>query len=384
MKRIFIFSLIISIICGLFFPAKAFAAPQESTSGLQVSAPSALLMEKETGKILYEKNAGERRPPASITKIMTMLLIVEDIESGKISVDDIVSVSARAASFGGSCVFLEQGERMSVDEMLKCIAVVSANDCAVAMAEYLCGTEEVFVERMNSRAQELGLKDTHFTNCTGLFKDPQHYSTAKDVAVMSRELISHPIIKDYTTIWMDTIRGGEFGLSNTNKLVNRYEGCTGLKTGYTEDAKYCLSATAERNGMEFIAVILGAKDPELRNSDAAALLNHGFANYSLCRLRPEEELPRLRVEMGKEDFLPLRCGGEEFSLIPKSNAEIKYELNIPELVRAPVKKGQILGELIVRGGESELARVPVISDAEVKKIGFWGIYMKLAESLFAL
>ncbi len=384
MKRTLYFTLIISIICSLFFPATAFAHAADSASGLQVTAPSAVLMEKETGQIIYEKNASERRPPASITKIMTMLLIIEDIEGGKISLDDIVSVSSRAASFGGSCVYLEEGERMSVDEMLKCIAVVSANDCAVAMAEHLSGTEQVFVERMNQRAQELGLKNTHFTNCTGLFDDNEHYTTACDVAIMSRELIKHPMIRNYTTIWMDSIRNGEFSLSNTNKLVHRYEGCTGLKTGYTEAAKYCLSATAERDGMEFIAVVMGSKDPELRNSDATALLNYAFANYSLCKLRQEEPLPSLPVEMGKGCALKLKYCGDEFALVSKGTTELQYNLRLPEIIKAPVKEGQIVGELIVSSGNSELARVPVAAAADVEKIGFWGIYARLGRSLFGL
>ena len=271
---------------------------------IPLAAPSALLMEQETGAVLYEKNADERMAPASVTKIMTMLLILEDMEAGKLRPEDTVTASARAASFGGSCVFLEEGERMSAEEMLKCIAVVSANDCAVAMAEHLSGTEELFVERMNRRAGELGLSNTHFTNCTGLFDDEEHYSSARDVAVMSRELMRHRQVRDYTTIWMDSIRGGSFELVNTNRLVNRYEGCTGLKTGFTSRAMYCLSATAEREGISFIAVVMHAESAESRNADAAALLNFAFANYSLCPLRPESPLPELPVEMGKAAAFP--------------------------------------------------------------------------------
>ena len=226
----------------LLLPALPAAAPGTGAGGgLTVSAPSAVLMEKETGTVLFEKNARDTGFPASVTKIMTMLLIVEAIESGAVSPDDVVTASERAASFGGSCVYLEAGEQMSVHEMLKCIAVVSANDCAVAMAEHLCGSEEVFVRRMNERAKELGLEHTHFSNCTGLFDDGEHFTCALDVALMSRELLRHESIKAYTTIWMDSIRGGEFELVNTNKLVSRYPGCTGLKTGYTSTARYCLS-----------------------------------------------------------------------------------------------------------------------------------------------
>ena len=264
MKRFLCICLILALLC----PCAAAQAEPLRDGDLKISAPSAVLMEKETGELLYEKGAHERRPPASVTKVMTMLLIVEDIESGKLALDDVVTASARAASFGGSCVYLEEGERMSADEMLKCIAVVSANDCAVAMAEHLCGTEEVFVERMNRRAAELGMTESHFTNCTGLFEDPEHYTTALDIARMSRELIRHELIKKYSTIWMDMIRGGAFGLSNTNKLVYWYDGCTGLKTGYTSEAMYCLAATAERDGAEYIAVIMHGDSIESRNADA--------------------------------------------------------------------------------------------------------------------
>ncbi len=385
MKKAVVFILVFGIICGLFSSVHAYALKPLTDRELQITAPSAVLMEKETGQIIYKKNADERRPPASITKIMTMLLIVEDIESGKISLTDTVTVSKRAASFGGSCVYLEEGERMSVEDMLKCIAVVSANDCAVAMAEHLSGTEQAFVERMNTRAEELQLNDTRFTNCTGLFDDKEHYTTAYDVALMSRELISHDLIKNYTTIWMDSIRDGEFELSNTNKLVSRYEGCTGLKTGYTSSAKYCLSATAERDGIEFIAVIMGSKDSELRNSDAAALLNFGFANFALCPLRMEEPLPTLPVEMGKSSSLSLKYAGGEYALVPKGKANPQYELCLPKSVKAPVTEGQILGELLVKTEDGgELARIPLMADKDVPKLGFFGIFGMLGKSLFGL
>ena len=281
MKRFICFFLLFAV---LLCPA-ASAEPLRD-GDISISAPSAILMEKYTGEVLYEKNAHERIFPASVTKVMTMLLIVEDIESGKLKLDDTVTASARAASFGGSCVYLEEGEQMSVDDMLKCIAVVSANDCAIAMAEHISGTEQLFVERMNRRAGELGLEDTHFTGCTGLFDDGEHYTSAYDVAVMSRELIGHELIKNYTTIWMDSIRGGKFELSNTNKLVYWYQGCTGLKTGYTSTAMYCLSATAERDGVEYIAVVMHGDSIESRNNDAKALLNYGFARCEArsCRI----------------------------------------------------------------------------------------------------
>ena len=255
MKRVVCFALALLLLGH----GRAWAETPESA--LKLSAPSAVLMEKETGAVLYEKNAREPGFPASITKIMTMLLIIEAMESGALGEDDVVTASERAASFGGSCVYLEAGEQMSVRDMLKCIAVVSANDCAVAMAEHLCGTEEVFVQKMNERAKELGMQNTHFSNCTGLFDDGEHFTTAYDVALMSRELIRHEAVKAYTTIWMDSIRGGSFELSNTNKLVYWYPGCTGLKTRYTSTALFCLSATAERDGAEYIAVVMHAETP---------------------------------------------------------------------------------------------------------------------------
>ncbi|MBO5556281.1 MAG: D-alanyl-D-alanine carboxypeptidase, partial [Oscillospiraceae bacterium] len=320
MKRVFCFCLLFALLLSV--PAQAEPLRDDA---IRIAAPSAILMEKETGQVLYEKKADQRLPPASVTKLMTLLLILEDIQAGKLHLEDTVTASARAASFGGSCVYLEEGERMSVHEMLKCIAVVSANDCAVAMAEHLCGTEEVFVERMNRRAGELGLENTHFTNCTGLFDDRNHYSSARDLARISRELLGHPLIKEYSTIWMDSIRNGAFELTNTNKLVYWYEGCTGLKTGYTSKAMYCLSASAERDGVEYIAVILHGDSIESRNGDATTLLNYAFANFSLCPLRAPEPLPELTVDMGTADRLPLRYGGEAAMLVPKTGAEAQYE-----------------------------------------------------------
>ncbi len=351
---------------------------------LPIAAPAAILLEQQTGRVLYEKNADQRMAPASVTKVMTMLLIMEDLEAGKIRTDDVVTASARAASFGGSCVFLEEGERMSVDDMLKCIAVVSANDCAVAMAEHLSGTEALFVERMNRRAEELGLTNTHFTNCTGLFDDEEHYSSARDLALMSRELMSHEEIRRYTTIWMDSIRDGSFDLANTNKLVAWYEGCTGLKTGFTSKAMYCLAATAERDGIAFAAVVMHGESADSRNADAVTLLNYGFANFSLCSLRPETPLQPLPVEMGKRGSVALRCGGEDWALAPKGSAPAEYSLELPELLAAPVQEGQQVGTLTVRLAGETLAELPILAAEEVPRIGFWGLFRKLAGSLVGL
>ena len=380
MKR----TLCMLLLCAALLPGRVCGPEPLRDGAMPVAAPSAILMEQETGTVLYEKNADARMTPASVTKVMTMLLIAEDLEAGKIQTEDTVTASARAASFGGSCVFLEEGERMSVDEMLKCIAVVSANDCAVAMAEHLCGTEELFVERMNRRAEELGLTNTHFTNCTGLVDDEDHYTSARDIAVLSRELMKHPLIRDYTTIWMDSIRGGTFELANTNKLVYWYPGCTGLKTGYTSKAMYCLAATAERDGVAFIAVIMHGESAESRNADATALLNYAFANFSLCSLRPEADLPELPVEMGREASVPLTYGGESKALVPRGGAPAAYALALPELLSAPVEAGQQVGTLTVTLAGETVAEVPILAAESVGRIGFWGIFKKLAGSLIGL
>lgn len=379
MKQILCFALIIS----LLFPLSAHAAAPQLQPTPEIKSPAAVLMEKETGTLIYEKNAHEPGFPASITKIMTMLLIIEAIEAGSISVEDTVIASERAASFGGSCVYLEPGEQMSVREMLKCIAVVSANDCAVAMAEHLCGSEEGFVKLMNKRAEELGMENTHFSNCSGLFDDDAHYTTAYDVALMSRELISHELIKEYTTIWMDSIRGGEFELSNTNKLVYWYPGCTGLKTGYTSTSRYCLSATAERNGDEYIAVIMHSETPEKRNAEAEALLDYAFAVCRVIDLNDGAELPLLPVELGSKSHVKLEYGGEQKALMPKG-AEPEYELELQSSVRAPVKKGDELGRVRVIINGEQVAESPILAAEDIEPIGFFGIFTRLAGSLVGL
>ena len=362
------------------------AAPETlRDDAIDIKAPSAVLMEKQSGEVIYEKNAHERMAPASVTKVMTMLLIVEAIENGDISLDDTVIASERAASFGGSCVFLEEGEKMSVHEMLKCISVVSANDCAVAMAEHLCGSEQSFVERMNARAEELGMKNTHFTNCTGLFDDREHYTSAYDIALMSRELIRHDLIKDYTTIWMDSIRNGEFGLSNTNKLVYYYEGCTGLKTGFTSLAMYCLSATAMRDGVEYIAVIMHAESVDSRNNDAKALLNYGFANYKLCPLRSPDVLPPVSVTLGSADSVQPVYDGPEAALIAKNGAgEVSYSLELPEAVAAPVAQGQRIGTLKVMLNGEAFREVPLLAGSSVESADFGGILLHLLKGFVGM
>ena len=377
MKRCFCLVLVLSLL-----PFRCGGSVRAETPSLSIAAPSAILMEKETGRVLYEKKADEPGFPASVTKIMTMLLIIEAMENGTFSPDDTVVASERAASFGGSCVYLEAGEHMTVREMLKCIAVVSANDCAVAMAEFLCVSEEVFVRKMNERARELGLSHTHFSNCTGLFDDGQHYTTARDVALMSRELIRHESVKEYTTIWMDSIRDGSFELVNTNKLVYWYPGCTGLKTGYTSTARYCLSATAERNGAEYIAVVMHGETAESRNRDAETLLSYAFANFRLIPLA-DKKLPTLPVELGSRGTVSLRLEGVGYELAPKGE-EPDYSLSLPATVAAPLKEGQRLGSLVVSVGGRQIAEVPVAVAEDVERISFGGLFSKLALSLFGV
>ena len=378
MKKILCLVLTVSL---LMIPLPMSAGAE--APALTIAAPSAILMEKESGTVLFEKKADEPGFPASVTKIMTLLLIMEAIDNGVFTPDDTVTASERAASFGGSCVYLEAGERMSVRDMLKCIAVVSANDCAVAMAEFLCGSEEAFVKKMNDRAKELGLQHTHFSNCTGLFDDGQHYTTARDVALMSRELIRHEAIKEYTTIWMDSIRDGSFDLANTNKLVYWYPGCTGLKTGYTSTARYCLSATAERNGVEYIAVVMHGETADSRNRDAETLLSYGFANFRLIPLSDTAPLPLLPVELGKRKSVSLRLDGPGYQVAEKGG-EAGYELMLPSSVAAPVKEGQTIGTLRVTVGGQTLTEVSVCAAEDVQRIGFGGIFKKLALSLFGI
>lgn len=359
----------------------AFAAPEEAVT---VAAPSAVLMEKATGSVLYAKGGSVERAPASVTKVMTLLLAAEAVDSGALSLDGTVTASARAAGMGGSQIWLEQGEQMSVSEMIKCVAVVSANDCAVALAEHIAGSEEAFVARMNERAGELGLQNTHFTNCTGLFDDPEHYTSALDLAVMSRELLRHEWIKEYTTIWMDSIRNGEFGLSNTNHLLRSLDGCTGLKTGWTTQAGYCISATAERDGTEYIAVIMGAESSASRNADAAALINYAFANWALCPVA-DSALPPVRVVGGTADSVQPGMTGDGYVLLSRADAQsLERSVELPESVNAPVEAGQRLGTLTLSSGGEVISEVPLTATAGVDRLSAGGVLLRLLKVLFCL
>lgn len=376
-------SILTALLLCFLLAAPAAALDARDPAAPEVAAPSAVLIERETGTVLYAKDETERRPPASVTKVMTLLLIAEAVDSGELALDDMVTASERAASMGGSQIWLEVGEQLSVSDMIKCVAVVSANDCAVALAEHLCGSEAAFVERMNRRAEELGLENTQFTNCTGLFDDTAHYTCALDIAVMSRELLSHEWIKDYTTIWMDSVRDGASELTNTNKLVRYYEGCTGLKTGYTSTAMYCLSASAERDGTEYIAVIMHAESIESRNKDASALLDYGFANFRLCPLTSGEELPDVAVELGTEaSVTPVYDGGGAVLLRTRDAQGLSWSLDLPESVAAPVRAGERLGTLTLSNDSGPVAEVPILAGGTSERLSAPGIFIRLVSLLF--
>ena len=367
----------------IFLVIAALAVPVSAASP-EVPAKSAVLMDIATGTLLYEQNAHEPLAPASVTKVMTMLLIMEAIDSGRIGWNDTVTASEAAAAKGGSQIFLKVGETMSVSDMVKSIAVSSANDCACAMAEHIAGSESAFVDRMNSRAKELGMNDTHFVNCTGLDDSEDakdHKTSAYDIALMSRELLkNHPDIKKYTTIWMDTVRDGAFGLSNTNKLVRFYPGATGLKTGFTSQAGYCLSASAEREGMELVAVVMGAQTSKERFAACKQLLDNGFANYAL--ITPQTETAQLPVKLGVSDFVTAVPAGEDAVLIDKSQKnQVTQEVELLEEVDAPVSKGQRLGTLYVKAGEQVLKEIPLVAESAVEKLTFWQIFTRVLQKL---
>ena len=364
MRRISLCLAALYFLCLLPVPGRA--------AQLQVAGKSAVLMDVATGKVLHEQNAHEPLPPASVTKIMTMLLIMEAVDSGKIAMTDMVTASETAAAKGGSQIYLKAGETMSVSDMLKSIAVSSANDCACAMAEHIAGSESAFVGLMNQRAGELGMKDTNFVNCTGLDDDPEaknHKTSAYDIALMSRQLLkNHPDIKKFTTIWMDTVRDGTFGLSNTNKLVRFYQGATGLKTGFTSGAGYCLSATAQRDGMELIAVVMGAETSPIRNAACKQLLDYGFANFAV--VSPElSEVQEVPVRLGKAGGVSVRLGETAGLLVDKGQKNsITTDIQLEPSVTAPVSQGQRLGTMQIRSGEQVLSEVPLVAAEGVERL----------------
>ena len=375
MKRMICVAALVLALCQIALPASAVE--------LDVAGKSAVLMDVATGTILYESNSHERLAPASVTKVMTMLLIMEAVDSGKIALTDTVTASEAAAAKGGSQIYLKAGETMSVSDMLKSIAVSSANDCACAMAEHIAGSESAFVAMMNQRAQELGMNDTSFVNCTGLDDGADavnHRTSAYDIALMSRQLLKyHPLIKNYTTIWMDTVRGGTFGLSNTNKLIRFYSGATGLKTGFTSGAGYCLSASAMRDGMELIAVIMKAPDKDTRTKDAKALLNYGFSTYALVDALPPEPLTPVAVAMGASDAVQPVPEAENTSvLVEKAKAGgLTRTVTLEPQVAAPVEAGQRLGELSVLDGGTVLLTVPLVAEEAVARRSWGQVFTQL-------
>ena len=350
---------------------------------LPLTSRAALLMEKTTGEILFAQNEHEALEPASVTKIMTLLLTMDAIDSGAMAYDDVVTVSANAAGMGGSQVFLAEGEKITVEELLKSVCVSSGNDAAVALAEKVSGVTELFVEQMNNRAKGLGMDDTHFVNCTGLTAKG-HVTSAYDIALMSRELLTkHPDIRRFTTIWTDTIRGGTFGLANTNKLIRFYDGATGLKTGYTTSAGYCISATAEREGMELIAVIMKGETADKRNTDAKALLNYGFSTYALVSAAPEESLPILPVSMGETEQVPLMLPEEGVTaLVEKGRANaLTRRIDLPEGLTAPVAAGQPVGTLTLLDGETEVLTVPILAAEDVPRRSWGSLFVQLLRTV---
>ena len=371
MKRIVIIFLLLALL-----PMRSLA--------LEPEGKGVILMEASTGTVLFEKDADLPLAPASVTKVMTMLLIMEAIDSGALHWEDTVTASASAAAKGGSQVYLKEGETMTVRDMLKSIAVSSANDCACAMAEHIAGSEGAFVERMNRRAQELGMAHTRFVNCTGLDDGPEaseHKTTARDIAIMSRELLTkHPDIKEFTTIWMDTIRNGAFGLSNTNKLVRFYPGATGLKTGFTASAMYCLSATAQRDGMELIAVVMGAPSSAARFTACKQLLDYGFAGWAVYTPELPEDTA-VPVRLGKAETVRAALEAEPVLVEKGKLASVRTEVTMEEELPAPVAEGQPLGKLRIWAGEELLAELPLTAENAVEKLTWADIFLDLLKKV---
>ena len=372
------------MVSGLLAAALALtlALPGRAES-LAVEAGACLLMEKTTGRVLYAVNEHEKLEPASVTKIMTVLLVMEAVDSGALGYGDMVTASAYACSMGGSQIWLKEHEQMSVEDMLKAVCVASANDCSMALAEHLAGSADAFVEKMNQRAKELGMEDTTFLNPTGL-PAQGHVTSAYDIALMSRELIlNHPDIRRFTTIWMDTLRDGAFGLNNTNKLIRFYQGATGLKTGSTDNALYCLSATAERDGMELIAVILKSPTSTQRFESAKTLLNYGFAAYALADARPSEPLKPIPVVLGDApDVRPVLQGDTMILAAKEKVSGMEVSVEMEESLAAPVEAGQVVGRMTVVSGGETLADIPLVAEKAVARLTYWQILEKCLHAAF--
>lgn len=392
MKKALIAGLLAFVVGWSSAAVPSYAEENINTGGssqgeLAPSARSAILLDADTGTIIYEKNSHDKLPPASITKIMTMLLTMEAIDEGRLKLTDKVRTSEYAASMGGSQIFLEPGEEMTVEEMLKGIAMASGNDASVAMAEKIAGTEEAFVKLMNEKAAELGMKDTHFVNCNGLPAD-NHYTSAHDIAVMSRELLKYEGITKYTGAYQDYLRKDTpkpFWLVNTNKLVRFYTGADGLKTGYTSEAKFCLSATAKRDGLRTIAVVMGAPDTKTRNNEVSRLFDYAFSQYAMHSIyKPGEVLGVLKVEKGSMPEITIQAD-KEYNVLVKKTAkteDIRHELQWNEGLKAPVAAGQVIGKLSVYQGDTLVKEFELTSPVEVKKAGFWKLFKRTTGKLF--
>ena len=384
MKKISFIIMLTVVFSVLCMPIKAknatyYEAEYSLLTGddVSVSADSAILIDAATGEVLYMKNPDEALPPASVTKVMTLLLVSEAIADGRIKEDELVTISEYASSMGGSQVFLKEGERLSVSELLKCTVIASANDAAVALAEHVAGSESTFVSRMNEKAKELNLRGSSFENVTGLDDTTEkHLMSARDIAIISKELIKYPHITEYASIWQDTIRNGEFTLTNTNRLVRYYDGCNGLKTGSTDKAGFCISATAKRGELQLIAVIMGAPTRDERNRDARTLLDFGFANYALYDA-PCTEIEKIPVHFGKSASVPLYK--EAFKKVVRKSdlksVEAIYE--IPEALRAPIKKGDSVGKVTYKIGDSVIGESDLYIDENIEKLGFFDIFLSL-------
>lgn len=377
LKRFISALLVTGLLLSLTLPA--LAAPE----GPEVNSKSAVLLERDTGKVLYESNAHDPLPIASVTKVMSLLLLGEALNAGKITFEDVVTVSEHAASMGGSQIYLEPGEQMSLEDMFKAVVVSSANDAVVALGEHLSGSETAFVNAMNARARELGMKNTNFVNASGLDAEV-HLSTAYDVALMSRALlVFYPEIKRFTTIWMDSVRGGDFQLANTNKLVRTYTGTTGLKTGFTDAAGSCLSATAERDGMELICCILGSPNSKERFAAAKSLLDYGFANYNVVDVYPDDVLLPIPVALGEvSEVQPILAGNNRIVLDKGKEQSLVRSLEMTDSLTAPVENFQQVGELVVTSDGAVILRIPVVAANPVSKVSFVDLYSRLLRSMF--
>lgn len=376
MKRIISIVLSLSIIfsCPIIVSAK---------DDKKINVKSSILMSLDTGEVLKEDNAYEHLSPASVTKLMSILLIIEAIDSGKIKLSDKVTASETAASKGGSQIWLEVGEQMTVNDLFKAVVISSANDACTLLGEYVAGSDSAFVDMMNERVKTLGLKDSHFENCTGLDDEiTNHYSCAYDLAIIAKEIMKHKLILKYSTVWLDSLRNGKTELNNTNKLINKYDGMTGLKTGTTSNAGFCLCATATRNGVSFVSVVLGAKSSDDRFNLTRELLDYAFANYKLENIKIDKsKLTDIKVRGGIEKSVKPSVNANQTILISKNAEKLTYNYKIKDEIKAPIKKGDILGEIVVNSGKSQVAVIQIKSDKNIKSVTFLYIFKKMLNNI---